>query len=115
MQACRFCRPPADSGYAGSAAGKNGGVKLERAGPGAFELWVTAVELSSLVAAVRLAADVLEGDGRTPHEAVARLRALLGSRTTSARRRVSTVESPADRAGWASARPSGGARRARYV
>jgi hypothetical protein len=52
-------------------------VKLERAGLGAFELRVTAVELSSLIAAVRLAADVLEGDGRTPHEAVSRLRALL--------------------------------------
>jgi hypothetical protein len=37
---------------------------------------VAAVELSSLIAAVRIAADVLEIDD-TPPEAVARLRALL--------------------------------------
>ena len=46
-------------------------------------LGVTAVELSSLIAAVRIAADVLEADEQTPPEAVARLRALLA--TTSVR------------------------------
>jgi hypothetical protein len=49
------------------------GVRLERAGRAGFTLGVTAVELSSLIAAVRIAADVLEADERTPPEAVMRL------------------------------------------
>jgi hypothetical protein len=53
-------------------------MKLERTGRGAFTLSVSAVELSSLIAAVRLAADVLQADERTPPGAVARLRALVG-------------------------------------
>jgi hypothetical protein len=52
-------------------------MRLERTGRDAFALSVSAVELSSLIAAVRLAADVLEADERTPPGAVARLRALL--------------------------------------
>ena len=52
-------------------------MRLERTGRDAFALSVTAVELSSLIAAVRLAADVLEADERTPPGAVASLRALL--------------------------------------
>jgi hypothetical protein len=48
-------------------------VRLERAGRAGFTLGVTAVELSSLIAAVRIAADVLGADERTPPEAVARL------------------------------------------
>jgi hypothetical protein len=51
-------------------------MKLERSGSQSFTLTVAAVELSSLIAAVRIAADVLEIDD-TPPEAVARLRALL--------------------------------------
>jgi len=61
-------------------------VKLERAGRAAFVLGVTAAELSSLIAAVRIAADVLEADGRTPPDAVARLRALLGDYERAAAR-----------------------------
>lgn len=53
-------------------------MRLERAGRAGFTLGVTAVELSSLIAAVRIAADVLEADERTPPEAVMRLRVLLG-------------------------------------
>ncbi len=52
-------------------------MKIDRTGAQAFAVTVSATELSSLIAAVRLAADVLEGDARTPPEAVARLRALL--------------------------------------
>ena len=40
-------------------------MKLERAGRAAFVLGVSAAELSSLIAAVRIAADVLEADDRT--------------------------------------------------
>jgi hypothetical protein len=50
-------------------------VRLERAGQAGFVLGVTAVELSSLIAAVRIAVDVVGADERTPPEAVARLRA----------------------------------------
>jgi hypothetical protein len=51
-------------------------MKLERSGSQTFTVTVSAVELSSLIAAVRIATDVLENDN-TPPEAVARLRALL--------------------------------------
>lgn len=60
-------------------------MKLERTGRDAFALSVTAIELSSLIAAVRLAADVLEADDRTPPGAVARLRALLTDYERAAR------------------------------
>jgi hypothetical protein len=55
---------------------ENQRMKLERSGSQAFTLTVAAVELSSLIAAVRIAADVLDQDD-TPPEAVAQLRALL--------------------------------------
>ena len=61
-------------------------MKLERTGRDAFALGVSAVELSSLIAAVRLAADVLGADAQTPPEAVARLRALLGDYERAAAR-----------------------------
>jgi hypothetical protein len=67
-------------------------VKLERAGRAAFVLGVSAVELSSLIAAVRLAADVLEADEQTPPEAAARLRALLGDYERAAARLDSSDE-----------------------
>ena len=62
------------------------GVKLERTGHDAFALRVSAVELSSLIAAVRLAVDVLGGDEQAPPEAVGRLRALLGDYERAAAR-----------------------------
>jgi hypothetical protein len=52
-------------------------VKLERRGSNAFTLGVSGVELSSLIAALRLAVDVLAADERTPPGALATLRALL--------------------------------------
>ena len=52
-------------------------MKVERTGRGAFDLRVTAVELSSMIAAVRVAVDVLEANQQTPPEAVATLKALL--------------------------------------
>ena len=52
-------------------------MKLARKGQGAFELSVSAVELSSLIAAVRIAVDVLQADEHTPPEAIAPLLALL--------------------------------------
>jgi len=52
-------------------------VRVERKGFAAFELSVSAVELSSLVAAVRVALDVLGANEQTPPEAVATLQALL--------------------------------------
>lgn len=61
-------------------------MRLERAGRGGFVLGVTAVELSALIAAVRLASDVLGADERTPPEAVARLQALLGDYERAAAR-----------------------------
>jgi hypothetical protein len=61
-------------------------VRLERAGQAGFVLNVTAVELSSLIAAVRIAADLLEADERTPPEAVARLQALLSDYARAAAR-----------------------------
>jgi hypothetical protein len=72
-------------------------MRLERAGQGqaGFVLNVTAVELSSLIAAVRIAADVLEADERTPPEAVARLRAVLVDYERAAAR----LDRPADRPG----------------
>jgi hypothetical protein len=70
-------------------------VRLERAGRAAFTLGVTAVELSSLIAAVRIAADVLEADERTPPGAVAQLRALLGDYERAAAR----LDRPGDRPG----------------
>jgi hypothetical protein len=69
-------------------------VKLERAGRAAFVLGVSAAELSSLIAAVRIAADVLEADERTPPEAVARLRALLGDYERAAARLDRPDEQP---------------------
>jgi hypothetical protein len=62
------------------------GVKLERTGHDAFAVRVSAVELSTLIAAVRLAVDVLGGDDQAPPEAVARLRALLGDYERAAAR-----------------------------
>jgi hypothetical protein len=62
------------------------------------------MELSSLIADVRIAADVLEADQRTPPEAAARLRALLGDYERAAAR----LDRPEDRPGI-----SPGARRAR--
>jgi hypothetical protein len=61
-------------------------VKLERTDHGAFALRVSAVELSSLIAAVRLAVDVLAGDRQAPPEAVAKLQALLGDYERAAAR-----------------------------
>ena len=58
-------------------------------------LGVTAVELSSLIAAVRIAAEVLDADERTPPEAVARLRALL----SDYERATARLDRPADRPG----------------
>ena len=52
-------------------------MRVERRGYAAFELSVSAVELSSLVAAVRVAVEVLEANEQTPPEAVATLKALL--------------------------------------
>jgi hypothetical protein len=52
-------------------------VKLERRGGNAFTLGLSGVELSALIAALRLAVDVLAADERTPPEALATLRALL--------------------------------------
>jgi hypothetical protein len=75
------------------------GVRLERAGRAAFVLGVTAAELSSLIAAVRIAADVLEADERTPPEAVARLRALLGDYERAAARLDRPDERPGDQVG----------------
>ena len=71
-------------------------MKLERAGRNAFVLGVSVVELSSLVAAVRIAADVLEADQRTPPEAVVRLRALLGDYECAAARLDRPDERPED-------------------
>ncbi len=70
-------------------------MRLERAGRAGFTLGVTAVELSSLIAAVRIAADVLGADERTPPEAVARLRALLGDYE----RATARLDRPDDRPG----------------
>jgi hypothetical protein len=70
-------------------------VRLERAGRAGFTLGVTAVELSSLIAAVRVAADMLEADDRTPPGAVAQLRALLGDYERAAAR----LDRPGDRPG----------------
>lgn len=52
-------------------------MKVERTGRNAFELRVSAVELSSLVAAVRVAVDVLGANEQTPREAVGVLEGLL--------------------------------------
>lgn len=52
-------------------------LRLVRKGQNAFTVTVGAAELSSLIAAVRLAADVLQGDPRTPAQAVEQLRRLL--------------------------------------
>jgi hypothetical protein len=78
-------------------------VKLERAGRTAFVLDVSAVELSSLIAAVRIAADVLEADERTPPEAAARLRALLGDYESAAARLDRPHQRPGGSLGPASA------------
>jgi hypothetical protein len=74
-------------------------VRLERAGQGGFVLGVTAVELSSLIAAVRIAADVIGADERTPPEAVARLRALLGDYERATARLDRPAEQPGDQSG----------------
>jgi hypothetical protein len=67
-------------------------MKLERTGRDAFTLGVSAAELSSLIAAVRVAADVLEADQRTrpgrPH-GYGRLLAI-----TSGRQQGSPADSP---------------------
>jgi hypothetical protein len=78
-------------------------VKLERAGRAAFVLGVSAAELSSLIAAVRIAADMLEADERTPPEAVAGLRALLGDYERAAARLDRAGQQPGDSPGPASA------------
>ena len=52
-------------------------MRVERSGDTAFQLTVTTVELSSLIAAVRIAADVLAANEQTPPEATAMLVALL--------------------------------------
>ncbi|TVZ00475.1 hypothetical protein EAS64_38315 [Trebonia kvetii] len=70
-------------------------MRLERAGQAGFVLGVTAVELSSLIAAVRVAADVLDADERTPPEAVARLRVLLGDYE----RATARLDRPGDQSG----------------
>ncbi len=62
-------------------------------------LGVSAMELSSLIAAVRIAADVLEADERTPPEAVARLRALLGDYERAAAHLGRPDERPGDQPG----------------
>ena len=74
-------------------------MRLERAGRAGFTLGVTAVELSSLIAAVRIAADVLEADERTPPEAVMRLRVLLGDyeRAAAGLRRPAAISQGARR------------------
>ena len=74
-------------------------MKLERAGRAAFVLGVSAAELSSLIAAVRIAADVLEADDRTPPEAAARLRALLGDYERATARLGRPDQRPGDRPG----------------
>lgn len=74
-------------------------MKLERAGRAAFVLGVSAVELSSLIAAVRIAADVLEADDQTPPEVAARLRALLGDYERAAARLNQPDDRPGDRTG----------------
>jgi hypothetical protein len=61
-------------------------VRVERRGKNAFALGVSAIELSSLIAAVRVAVDVLEANEQTPPEAVATLRALLGDYESAAAR-----------------------------
>jgi hypothetical protein len=74
-------------------------VRLERAGQAGFLLSVTAVELSSLIASVRIAADVLAADERTPPEAVARLQALLGDYERAAAGLDRPAERPGDQSG----------------
>lgn len=74
-------------------------MRLERAGQAAFTLGVTAVELSSLIAAVRIAADVLEADDRTPPGAAAQLRALLGDYERAAARLDRPGDRPEDQSG----------------
>jgi hypothetical protein len=74
-------------------------VRLERAGRAGFTLGVTAVELSSLIAAVRVAADVLEADDRTPPGAVAQLRVLLSDYERAAARLDRPDDRPGDQSG----------------
>jgi hypothetical protein len=81
-------------------------VRLERAGRAGFTLGVTAVELSSLIAAVRIAADVLGADERTPPEAVARLRSLLGDYERAAARLDRPDDRPGDPPGGSLGAPS---------
>ena len=51
-------------------------MKVERAGQSAFAVTVGAPELSALIAAVRLAADIVESDDTAPAGAAAQLRGL---------------------------------------
>ena len=74
-------------------------MRLERAGQAGFVLGVSAVELSSLIAAVRIATDVLGADERTPPEAVARLQALLGDYERAAARLDRPEDRPGDQSG----------------
>jgi hypothetical protein len=50
---------------------------VERRGPSSFTIGVSAVELSTIVAALRLAADVLSESAETPREAVAGIEQVL--------------------------------------
>ena len=66
-------------------------MKLARTGHGAFQLDVSAVELTSLIAAVRVAVDVLRADEHTPPEAIAPLLALLRDYEHAAARLTKTA------------------------
>lgn len=52
-------------------------MKLNRSGKSAFTITLAARELPALIAAVRLAAEVLERSEQAPSGAVAQVRALL--------------------------------------
>lgn len=61
-------------------------MRIERKGQSAFELGVSTIELSSLIAAVRVAVDVLEANEQTPPEAIATLQGLLSDYERAAAR-----------------------------
>lgn len=52
-------------------------MKLSRTGDSAFTLTVAPAELSALIAALRLAAEILQQDEQTPAGAIEQLRGLL--------------------------------------
>lgn len=52
-------------------------MELGQAGASTFTLTLGAAELSALIAAARLAAEVLQRDERAPAQALAQVRALL--------------------------------------